>query len=102
MAIKIITVDSSEHSGEPRAIQSLQEKRASNNIVKLFDSFIHQGPNGSHKCFVFELLGPTLDTVVDEYGKLGDCLEPEFILKITKQLLQAVACLHKARYAHGD
>jgi serine/threonine-protein kinase SRPK3 len=101
VSIKIMTAGSSEQPRELRTIQSLQEKRASNSIVKLLDSFIHQGPNGSHECLVFELLGPTLDTVVADYGTLEGRLEPETILKITEQLLQAVASLHKARYAHG-
>jgi serine/threonine-protein kinase SRPK3 len=96
-----MTADNSEQSQELRVIQSLQEKQVSNSIVELFDSFTHQGPNGSHECLVFELLGPSLDTVVADYGTLGDRLEPETILKITKQLLQAVASLHKACYAHG-
>ena len=99
--MKIVAADSSERSRELGVIQSLQETRASNSIVKLLDSFIHQGPNGSHECLVFELLGPTLDWVVADYGMSEDRLEPEIILEITKQLLRAVASLHKASYAHG-
>lgn len=82
-------------------MQLLQQTRASNHVVLLLDSFIHLGPNGSHKCLVFELLGPTVDTVVADYGMLEDRLEPEVILKIAKQLLQAVASVHEAGYAHG-
>jgi serine/threonine-protein kinase SRPK3 len=96
-----MTADSSEQSREAQAIQSLQEKRASSIIVKIIDSFIHKGPNGNHQCLVLELLGPTIDAVVADYGTLEDRLEPETILKITKQLLQAVAFLHKALFAHG-
>ncbi|KAI9654945.1 MAG: hypothetical protein M1821_005698 [Bathelium mastoideum] len=52
--------------------------------------------------FVFELLGPSLIRVSADYGRHGERLKPEIILKITKQLLQAVASLHRAGYAHGN
>ena len=26
-------------------------------IVQLLDHFVHQGPNGTHQCLLFELLG---------------------------------------------
>lgn len=79
-----MTADSSEQSQELRVIQSLQEKQVSNSIVELFDSFTHHWPNGSHECLVFELLGPSIDTVVADYGTHGDRLEPKTILKMTK------------------
>jgi serine/threonine-protein kinase SRPK3 len=50
---------------------------------------------------VFELLGPSLDTIVAEYGEGGDRLEPETVLKISQQLLQAIALIHDVGYSHG-
>jgi serine/threonine-protein kinase SRPK3 len=50
---------------------------------------------------VFELLGPTVNIIVDDYHMEGECLDAETILKISTQLLQAVAFMHEAGYAHG-
>ena len=50
---------------------------------------------------MFELLGPTVDTVAREIYQGGDILEPETILRMSKQLLQAIAFLHEIGYAHG-
>jgi serine/threonine-protein kinase SRPK3 len=93
--------EDTEQSRELLNLQSLQEKYPSQHLVQLLDSFIHQGPNGSHQCLVFELLGPTVDFVVTRYREDGESLEPETILRLTKQLLQSIAYLHKAGYAHG-
>lgn len=82
-----MTADSSERSRELRVIQALQEKCASNSIVELYDSFTPQGPNGSHKCLVFELLGPSIDTVVAGYAIYEERLEPETILKDNKTIV---------------
>jgi serine/threonine-protein kinase SRPK3 len=50
---------------------------------------------------VFELLGPTVDAVAREIYQGGDVLEPETILRMSKQLLQAITFLHEIGYAHG-
>lgn len=68
---------------------------------QLFDNFIHEGPNGSHLCLVFELLGPTINIIVGDYVDDGKRLEPTTLLRICEQLLQAVAFLHEAGMAHG-
>ena len=39
--------------------------------------------------------------VVSDYYSGGDTLEPETILRLSEQLLQAIAFLHEAGYAHG-
>lgn len=76
-------------------------------VAKLFasfyDSFINEGPNGHHLCIVFEFLGPTLAVVLRNYRELEDegKLSANTVLKITRQLLQAVDHLHRLGYAHG-
>ena len=77
-------------------------------IVQLLDEFLHQGPNGTHQCLVFELLGPTVDKIIDSYydptnfdPDPEDALEAEIILKISEQMLSAVAFIHEAGYSHG-
>lgn len=105
VSIKIMTADSTEHSQELSTLQFLathsQGDISSKHIVQLFDEFLHQGPNGIHQCLVFELLGPTLITVVNDYHAVGDALEPETIVRLSEQLLQAIAFLHEVGYVHG-
>ncbi|KAK4138477.1 kinase-like protein [Trichocladium antarcticum] len=104
VSLKITTADSSKSSRELLIHQALHKSRAKpHHLVQLLDAFAHQGPNGKHQCLVFELLGPTVDTVVaDYYGGDPEPLEATTILRITRQLLQTLAALHKAGYAHGD
>jgi serine/threonine-protein kinase SRPK3 len=96
-----MTADCFEESRDFLILQLLRQKQVSKYIIELLDSFTHRGPNGNHQCLVFELLGPTIDHVVADYGICEDRLEPEVILKVTRQLLHAVASMHKAGCAHG-
>ena len=50
---------------------------------------------------MFELLGPTLDTVVSDYYTGGETLAPDTIIRLSEQLLQAIAFLHEVGYIHG-
>lgn len=50
---------------------------------------------------MFELLGPTVDAVVGDIHLGGDVLEPETILRMSKQLLQAIEFMHEVGYTHG-
>jgi serine/threonine-protein kinase SRPK3 len=137
VSIKIITAESSKQSAELRNFLSLARHRQghlhSKYIVQLLDDFFHQGPNGTHQCLVFELLGPTVhavvqdtvdavvqdavdavvqdtvdavvqdtvNTVVQEIYEGLDVLEPETILRMSEQLLQAIHFIHEVGYAHG-
>ncbi|KPM36720.1 hypothetical protein AK830_g9868 [Neonectria ditissima] len=102
VALKIVTADSTSQSQELITLKSLDETDASKFAAPCFDSFIHAGPNGYHQCLVSEFLGPSLDRVVTDYHTVGDRLDPELILRIAKQLLEAVASVHRSGYAHGD
>jgi len=105
-----MTADETKQSRELTSLRVISayphENIGSKYIVTLFDDFIHHGPNGSHQCFVFELLGPTVNTKMECYvpdGSLPDerSFYSDEILMMAKQLLQAVAFLHEAGYAHG-
>jgi serine/threonine-protein kinase SRPK3 len=96
-----LQANASKPSRELQILQQLRQKRAAHYIVQLLDSFIHQGHNGCHQCLVFELLGPSVDAVVADYHMGGDSLEASTILRITRQLLKAIASMHAAGYAHG-
>lgn len=103
--MKIITADRTNQSRELHNLRALAEyskgSLGSKNIVHLLDDFLHNGPNGCHQCLVFELLGPTVDIIVNDYHKEGERLDTETLLKISTQLLQAVVFIHEAGYVHG-
>ena len=101
VSLKITTATDTESSGELALHQKLRQAGAADGVVQLLDSFVHEGPNGEHQCLVFELLGPTVESVVHDYHEGGDSLEAETVLKVTRQLLQALAALHRTGYAHG-
>ena len=105
MSVKIITADRTNQSRELHNLRALAEHSkgslGSEYIVQLLDDFLHEGPNGCHQCLVFELLGPTVNVLVGDYHEDGERLDTETLLKISTQLLQAVAFMHEAGYAHG-
>lgn len=61
-------------------------------VVSLLDSFRHRGPNGSHVCMVFEVLGENLLGLIKRYQYRG---VPEHIVRqISKQVLLGLDYLH--------
>lgn len=105
VALKVMTSHMSENSRELNFFHALAKKRpddlSSNYIVKLLDTFVLQGPNGHHKCLVFELLGPTLRSMVKEEYRSRSDVDPPTILKMSEQLLYAVDFIHNNNFAHG-
>ncbi|OJJ72713.1 hypothetical protein ASPBRDRAFT_65046 [Aspergillus brasiliensis CBS 101740] len=107
VSLKIVTADAttSQRSRELQSLQFLQEygegRPASKYVVSLLDDSIHQGPNGTHQCLVFELLGPSVGKVIDDYYSFGDTLEMDIILRMSEQLLEAISFIHKAGMGHG-
>ena len=105
VSVKIITADRTTLSRELYNLRALAEHAKGNlgpkHIVQLLDDFLLKGPNGYHQCLVFEMLGPTVNIIVNDYHEEGERLDTEIILRISRQLLQAVAFMHAAGYAHG-
>lgn len=95
------TARTSSLQKELTTLQTLQQQPASHYVPKLIDVLVHEGPNGRHTCIVTEMLGLSFDTVVADYQDGGDQLSPDDILRLAKQVLQAIACIHKVGYAHG-
>ncbi|KAK3991129.1 kinase-like domain-containing protein [Cladorrhinum sp. PSN332] len=83
--------------------------QAKSHITQLLGEFQHHGPNGIHRCLVFEPMGPAVNTMVQ---KLPQFNPPKAGMKfryplpmaknILKQALQALAFLHQHGIAHGD
>lgn len=111
VSIKIMTADATASLHELSVLRTLANRctghLSSRYIVQLLDEFLHQGPNGTHQCLVFELLGPTLDMVTSDYSDYREDddpdlpLEQDIILKWSEQLLSAIAFVHDAGYGHG-
>jgi len=70
-------------------------------VVHLLDSFEHKGPNGTHICMVFELLGPNLLTLIRRYNYEG--IPIPIIKDITRQILIGLDFLHtQCQIIHTD
>jgi serine/threonine-protein kinase SRPK3 len=60
------------------------------------DQFQIDGPNGSHFCFVYPVLGPRVSCVLKEFEDPDKDLR-----KIGLQAVQGMACLHSHGICHG-
>ncbi|KAI9373398.1 kinase-like protein [Aspergillus egyptiacus] len=100
VALKIKTAVSSTLSPEIRNLERLGQQ--SDFVVQLLDEFSLSGPNGTHQCLVFELLGPSLHWVLEDYHKTDDTLDTETIIRLAEQILHAVESIHDAGMAHGE
>ncbi|KOS41617.1 hypothetical protein ACN38_g7531 [Penicillium nordicum] len=112
VALKILI---SEISGSTTELQILRHiigvapGEGTRYITRLLDEFEHCGPNGVHKCLVFEPMGPSVNTMVEELPQFKPRRRemtiryPPWMAKsILKQSLQALAFLHENSIAHGD
>jgi non-specific serine/threonine protein kinase len=92
-----------------RHISQVAPTEAAQHITQLLDEFEHRGPNGVHKCLVFEPMGPSVNTMVEELPQFNPRrwemkvrYPPPMAKGILKQSLQALAFLHENGIAHGD
>jgi serine/threonine protein kinase len=64
----------------------------------MLDHFDLKGPNGYHKCLVYELLGPNIPDTIDAHdGRLPGKLAKV----IAKQSLLGLDSLHQQNIGHG-
>lgn len=78
-------------------------------LTALLDTFRHQGPNGEHQCLVYELMGTTATTLVEELPEnqpktyMKTQRYPKWMAKrILTHTLHGLAFLHKNGVVHGD
>ncbi|KAK4236869.1 kinase-like domain-containing protein [Achaetomium macrosporum] len=62
-------------------------------VVSLLDSFQHKGPNGTHVCMVFEVLGENLLGLIKKWNHRG--IPMPLVKQITKQVLLGLDYLHR-------
>jgi serine/threonine-protein kinase SRPK3 len=84
-----------------RVVTSSNSHAGRTHVVGLVDNFKHTGPNGSHICMVFEVLGENLLGLIKRYQHRG---VPQHIVKqIAKQVLLGLDYLHnECRIIHTD
>ncbi|NXD32219.1 SRPK kinase, partial [Spelaeornis formosus] len=84
-----------------RVVNSSPSHAGRCHVVGLLDNFRHTGPNGSHVCMVFEVLGENLLGLIKRYQHRG---VPQHIVKqIAKQVLLGLDYLHnECRIIHTD
>jgi len=110
--MKILVAETKELSHELDMFHHLAKvapKGGLQHITQLLAEFDHEGPNGIHKCLVFEPMGPSANSMVYElpqFKPLKYGMEirypPQLAKRILKQALQGLAFLHKNGIAHGD
>lgn len=62
-------------------------------VVELLDHFMHRGPNGSHVCMVFEVLGENLLSVIKRYRHRG--IPIHLVRQIIHQVLMGLDYMHR-------
>ncbi|KAL1407347.1 hypothetical protein Q8F55_006769 [Vanrija albida] len=86
--LKAVTTASTSHPGR-------------SHVVGLVDDFRHDGPNGSHVCMVFEVLGENLLGLIKRYQHRG--VPTHIVRQIAKQILLGLDYLHtECRIIHTD
>lgn len=112
VALKILTANTSLSENESTILDSLSRSShqhpGKGNVMTLLDSFDHSGPNGVHRCLVFEAMGPSAATLLEEdpekFG--GSSEEPRLPLwmarSVIHQVLLAIDFLHRNNVIHSD
>ncbi|BCR88234.1 serine/threonine-protein kinase [Aspergillus chevalieri] len=70
-------------------------------VMHVVDDFDLEGPNGTHRCLVFELLGPSVPDMID--ARFSDGRLPGKLAKtIAKQVVSGLEFLHQEKIGHGE
>ncbi|KAF9241657.1 hypothetical protein DTO013E5_10067 [Penicillium roqueforti] len=112
VALKILVSEISGSTTELRILRHIIEVapvEGTRYITRLLGEFEHRGPNGVHKCLVFEPMGPSVNTMVEELPQFKPRRREmkiryplQMAKSILKQSLQALVFLHENGIAHGD
>lgn len=111
--MKIKTARDSVEEDELSIMNHLSQKMWSDStsahLVTLLDTFDHQGPNGTHLCLVLEVMGASVDAMIEKLPQnIPLCLwhvsrYPKWMAKrILTHTLRGIAFLHSRGVTHGD
>ena len=76
-----------------KIVQANPNHPGKRHVVSLLDSFEHKGPNGTHVCMVFEVLGENLLGLIKRWNHRG--IPMALVKQITKQVLLGLDYLHR-------
>ncbi|KAI0549658.1 serine protein kinase [Xylaria curta] len=111
VASKIMVSEISESTNESQILRHLIQvaPEGAKHITQLIDEFEYCGPNGVHKCLIFEPMGPSVNSMVEELPQFKPrrwgmkIRYPYWMAKsILRQSLESLVFLHKNGIAHGD
>lgn len=118
MALKIITSESNSSGEELKILKHLSTESqhpGKSCVMSLLESFEHQGPNGVHECFVFEVMGSSVGSYIRNFplktarpGSPSNELQKSYkvqlsvVKSILRQTLLGIDFLHKSGIAHSD
>lgn len=97
-SLKILTAEASNPCEELVIVKRLQNAKGGPGrefLVRVWDEFVVRGPNGTHQCFVSELLGASV-ALAKEAG-----LPKSAAKAIAAQVASGLAYLHEHQIIHG-
>lgn len=103
MAIKISVskTENDKRNREVHVLKTLADTDPSpQHVIYMFDAFDLMGPNGTHECLVFELVGPSVPDMIKTHFPDGR-LPGDLAKRITKQTLIGLDTLHQHNICHG-
>lgn len=102
-SLKILTAEYSAGSQELSVLSHLQDSEEGlgrEYVVHLIDQFELEGPNGTHKCIVTELLGPSLNSDIEDVYP-SETFPPAAVKRFIAQVSLGVKYLHERNVVHG-
>lgn len=85
---------------EVTLLERLQTGSASPHVVQMRRHFWHSGPNGRHKCMVFEVMGENLLALVKHYDYKG--IPVPVVKRLSRHTLQGLQYIHSRGVIHTD
>ncbi|MCJ1253632.1 hypothetical protein MMC24_001444 [Lignoscripta atroalba] len=105
VTLKIAVSETTGKSKELRVFRRLSAGKLNNHpgsrhVLRLLDDFEHTGPNGTHICLAFDVLGPSVKARAERFG--DGRLPGSIAREISRQALLGLDCLHQQGVTHGD
>ena len=76
---------------KPQLDEFIPKDTPTNGVVRLVDDFTHEGPNGAHRCLVFECMGPNILQLIKKYNFKG--VPHKLVRKVSAHVLLGLSYL---------